>query len=180
MQSMDLDRGANRSIDERLVPECLKSLIPIVKRWSFSSLDQQDAFVRAMKTKPPDELNEFNVLYDHNQEAIREWLDSIPKKNVSEMTENDWRHPIWAFIDLYKNREITGPGLVSRAETDARNKFKEELRQERFSEAASKAAEEFRVKNFGKFIELLSNYEDLLSEAQIKKLNIAKKKHSDS
>lgn len=180
MQSMDLDIGANRSFDEHLVPDHLKSLIPIVKRWSFSSLDQQDAFVCTMKTERPGELNEFNISYDHNQEAIREWLESISKKNVSEMTENDWRHPIWAFIDLYKIREITGVGIVSSAEADARNKVKEELRQERFSEASLKAADAFRAKNFGEFIELLSIYEDLLSEAQIKKLNIAKKKHNGS
>lgn len=177
---MDLIKGAERTIEESLVPAHLRCLVSTAERWAFSSIAEQDLFVCAMKRERPGELKEFCILYDLHQDAIQEWMRSIPKKHVAEMTENDWSHPVWAFSDLYKVREITGVGTESEAECQAKEQFQEELRQERFEEASFKANVAFNSKKYREFIDLLSSYTDLLSTVQLKKLKFAKRKIGDS
>lgn len=50
---IDLDRGADVSIDPSLVPALLHHMIPTAARWAFTSLDDQDAFaVRLLRERP--------------------------------------------------------------------------------------------------------------------------------
>ncbi len=172
---MDLDLGANRVFDESQVPQHLSHLIPVVKRWGFSKTSEQDAFVKEMIRVRPDEVLEFSVLYDRNREAILEWQNSIPWKHISDMTGEDWHHPKWAFTALYKIRELTGPGMATAAEIKAKERFHAELKTERFRAASIEADEAFRRKRYEEFISILADYEDLLSEVQIKKMALAKR-----
>ncbi len=172
---MDLDLGANRVFDESQVPEHLSHLIPVVKRWGFSKSSEQDAFVKAMIRERPDEVLEFSVLYDRNRDAILEWQNSIPWKHISDMTSDDWHHPKWAFTALYKIRELTGPGMVTAAEIQAKERFHTEQRIKGYRMATVKADEAFRLKRYEEFVRILSDYEDLLSEVQIKKMDMAKR-----
>lgn len=177
---MNLDIGANRQIDESRVPDHLKHLIPIVNRWGFEKLDDQDTFVKKMLVERPDELQEFNILYDTHRDQLHEWACSIPKKHKSEMTEDDWSHPHWGFVSLYKIREITGPGLETEAEKLAMERHRKEVRAYRFEQASIKAHEAFRKRRFLDYIELLGDYGDLLSGIQKKKISLARKRTQDS
>ena len=177
---MNLDIGANRDFDEDLVPEELKHLIPVAKRWGFSRPSDQDDFVEAMKKNRPEELIEFNLLYDQNRQAIHRWKATLDVKHLSDMTEEDWRHPQWAFVALYKIREITGP------ETDPEEikkikamkaRFAEQQRAERYKNEALLADDAFRNGDFASYAHLLSPFEDLLSPVQRKKLAIAEKRN---
>jgi len=172
---MNMDLGANRTFDDSLVPDSLSSLIPYAKKWGVEKPSEQDHFVALMKKSRPSELMAFNVQLDLNEEIVSEWLGSLPKKHVSEMTDEDWLHPLWAFVAMYKIRELTGPGLHFEAENQAREKFQNELKLERYSKATLEADEAFRLKKFSEYIFILSEFENLISEIQKKKLAIAKK-----
>ena len=173
---MNLDIGANRQIDESQVPEHLKHLIPIVNKWSFESLEDQDKFVKQMLAKRPEEVKEFNILYDTHRDQLHEWVCSLPKTDKSKMTEKDWAHPQWAFISLYKIREITGDGIESEEEKLAAERLKTEIRSYKFEQICIKADTAFQKRQFTEYVNLLSSYLDLLSEVQKKKLLFAKKR----
>lgn len=180
-ETMDLDIGANLDFDEELVPDDLKHLIPLAKRWGFNRPSEQDDFIKAMKRERPEELTEFSVLYDQNREAIREWETSLDTKHLSEMTEEDWRHPRWAFVSLYKVRELTGPATDPeeiKKIGSMKARHAKEIRTERYKAATEKADDAFRHSDFASYVEILSPFEDLLSPVQLKKLSIAVKQNS--
>jgi len=172
---MDLDVGAERVFNENLVPDELKHLLPVVRRWAFEQLTEQDKFVKAMKKYRPDEVKAFSVLYDQNRDAISRWLRSLPIVPVSEMKEEDWHHPQWAFGSLYKIRELTGPGIMSEGELDAIKRWRKELRLRDYAQSTAAADEAFRSKEYATYVQLLAPFKDLLTVAQQKKLELASK-----
>lgn len=177
---MNLEKGAERDVDESRVPENLKPLIPLVKKWAFKSLDDQDAFVKAMKGSRPSEVREFARAVDAASEEIREWGSSLPfiGKHLSDYTDDDRNHPFHAFINMEKCREAVGwdeqplePEVVA-----MRERLSQELRLDRYRQATQTADEAFRRKDYGEYIQLLSPFEDLLTPTQRTKLSLAKSK----
>ena len=106
---IDLDRGAGLSIDSDQVPEGLRHLVDFVNKWSFDGLDDQDVFVARVRAERPEEIAELNAVFDDTADGlIREWLVSLPfDKHADEFTDEDMRHPIWAFLNVLKLRETT-------------------------------------------------------------------------
>lgn len=107
---IDLDRGADLTIEAAKVPYQLTHLIPLVNKWSFDSLDDQDVFVDRIKRDRPHEIDLLNAAFsDEVKTHIREWGVSLPfDKHASKFTEEDWSHPYWQFLNVIKLREISG------------------------------------------------------------------------
>lgn len=169
---MDLNIGANRSVDESLVPENLKHLLPIIQRWAFEKPWDQDLFVKKMKLHHPEQVKAFSVVYDQNRDNIVQWTQSISITPLSEMPEDGWQHPVHAFVCLYKIRELTGSGIVSEEEVAAKKQWKEDKRRQEYAKATAAADKAFRSKDYTKYVEILSPFKDLLTHTQQKKIEI--------
>jgi hypothetical protein len=176
---MNLDKGAGRTVDETRVPENLKPLIPLVKKWGFKSLDDQDAFVKKMKRSRPAEVEAFARAVDAAHDEIRAWGLSLPHigKHLSEYTDEDRTHPFAAFISMEKCREAVGwggapppPELLATMERERQSK--------QYQQATQAADDSFRQKNYSEYVHLLSPFEDMLTPTQKTKLSIAKAKAS--
>jgi hypothetical protein len=177
---MDLDKGAGLKLDVSLIPKKLHWLVPFVERWGWESLDDQDEFVASMERERANEVREFSEAMDRGDADIRRWSASLDflHKHTSEMTEEDWNHPYWAFLSAMKVREITGYHQETQPEIEARERFANEMRLERFKDAAGKADELFREGRYREFIERLAPYLDLLSPVQQAKMKFANKKNA--
>jgi len=177
---INLDLGANLAIDAAKVPENLSSLIPFVNKWSFDDLHDQDIFVAHMKRNRPDEVAQLNAAFSDDARAvIRDWSASLGfPKHVDQMTPEDWAHPYWQFLNVIKLRETTGGNEDSPAVQEMLRRFRDETRQEEYPEATSEADTAFRNAEYAKYVELLSVYEDLLTDTQRKKVAIATRKAS--
>lgn len=179
---MNLDKGAERNVDESRVPGNLKSLIPLVKKWAFRSLDDQDAFVKAMKKSRRDEVEEFARAVNAASDDIQVWGESLPfiGKHLSEYTDDDLGHPFHAFISMKKCREAVGWDHRARALEPEVVAMRERLTQERrlddYKQATRTADEAFRQKHYEKYVQLLSPFEELLTPTQRTKLSVAKSK----
>lgn len=174
---MDLEKGAGLTLDHGKIPQELHFLIPHVEKWSFDSLDDQDAFVAQMKRHRADEIAPFNRAVDDADPAIRRWQKTLPfRKHVSEFTPEDWQHPFWAFLNVLKLRETTGyddddPDVIA-----ARERFASERRIDHYREATIEADEAFRQGDYASYVSILERYEDLLTPAQKKKKSLATRK----
>lgn len=177
---MNLEAGAGRNVDESRVPDNLTPLIPLVRKWGFKSMDDQDVFVRRMKKSRPGEVREFARAVDAASEDIRAWGLSLPfgRKHLSEYTEDDRSHPFHAFISMIKCREAVGwkdqpltpeeLGAIERQRRDTRLSF--------YQQATQTADDAFRRKDYVEYIRLLSPFGDLLTPTQKAKFSIAKSK----
>ena len=131
-----------------------------------------------MQRYRPEEVKQFNNVFDDDtQRLIGEWSKSLPfHKHISEFTPNDWAHPYWAFLHVLKLREVTGghennPAILVIRERMARNN-----RAIKFSETTTRADHAFRNGNYSGYIELLEEFEDLLTATQQKKMALARRK----
>lgn len=175
---MDLDIGAGLKLDKNQIPENLQYLIPIVARWGFSSLQNQDKFIAAMKKKRPEEVIDFNETIDNARELISEWGDqaSCTNKHMSQMTDEDWNHPYWAFLRTLKVSELTYDYDNDPEVLAARKRLAHQIRIENFASDTSKADQAFRKSDYSAYVSILEPYEDLLSPTQQKKMLIARKR----
>jgi hypothetical protein len=172
---MDLEKGAGLTLDRERIPRDLHFMIPFIEKWSFDSLDDQDAFVAQMQRHRPDEITALNRAVDDADALIRAWRKTLPfDKHVSEFTPEDWQHPYWAFLNVLKLREITGfdddddPEVIA-----ARERFATESRLERYRQATIKADEAFRRRAYASYVSILEPFEDLLTPTQKKKKSLA-------
>lgn len=177
---IDLDVGAGLTIDATDVPDDLNHLVPFVNKWSFDNLQDQDVFVTHMERYRGAEINELNVAFNHEiRGRIREWSASLPfDKHVDEFTADDWSHPYWSFLNVLKLLETTGGYGDSPGIAEAIKRHQEERHRERYGEATIRADNAFRNGNYADYIEILLEYEKLLTETQRKKMGIARKKTS--
>ncbi len=175
---MDLDKGAGLNLDISRIPEELHWLVPLVERWGWESLDDQDEYVSMMEKERSHEVKEFSEAMDRSSDDIRRWGASlsITQKHMTEMTESDWRHPYWSFLSAIKIREITGYNEISFEEIEMKNELSKEIRMERYQEATIKADVSFREGRYSEYIEMLFPFLDLLSSTQQKKMKLAEKK----
>lgn len=175
---IDLDVGAGLTIDATNVPDDLAHLIPFVNKWSFDNLQDQDVFVARMKRYRGAEITELNSAFNHEiRGRIREWSTSLPfDKRVDEFTADDWSHPYWSFLNVLKLLETTGGYEDTPGIEEAIKRHQEEMRRERYAEATKRADNAFRIGNYLDYIDILTEYHDLLSETQQKKMGIARKK----
>jgi hypothetical protein len=175
---MNLDIGANREIDEDRVPDELVGLIPYVKKWGYEHNEDQDQFVARMLLERPAEVSEFKAICDEYHEKYHKWLSSIPQKHKNNMTISDWSHPSFAFTSMYGVRDLLP--FEEREITDeiraVKQRMKEEWRQEKYLQVMDDADAAFRERNYVSYVEMLEPYEDLMSGAIMKKLQLAKKK----
>ena len=175
---IDLELGANLSIDSSQVPAQLRYLIPFVSKWAFVNLSDQDVFVQRMQQHRPEQIDALNSAFDsHAHQLIREWSATLPfDKHVDEFTDEDWQHPYWQFLHVTKLRETTGgyednpnvEAMLVRHRAGTRDYF--------FREATTKADDAFRTGQYAQYVELLSEFSDLLTETQKKKLAVAKRR----
>ena len=77
---MDLEKGAGLTLDRRMIPPKLHFFVPYVEKWSFHSLDDQDAFAAQMQRHRPDEIGPFNRAADDAAPLIRDWGKTLPCK----------------------------------------------------------------------------------------------------
>jgi hypothetical protein len=175
---IDLDVGAGLAFDGTNVPDDLAHLVPFVNKWSFDNLHDQDVFVTRMKRYRGAEIDELNAAFNHEiRGRIREWSASLPfDKHVGEFTADDWNHPYWSFLNVLKLLETTGGYGDSPAIEEAIKRHQEETRRERYAEATTRADNAFRIGNYLDYVEILTEYDDLLTETQRKKMGIARKK----
>jgi len=173
---MDLKQGAGLELDKSLIPESLHGLIPLVEKWGFGSLEDQDQFVLKMQAENPGEVSEFNRLVDGSREAIVMWRRTLTEfdQHKSAIDEKSWEHPYWSFLAVLKIREITEPGDSPEA-LAARSRMSAEARSYRFVGISEQAAGLFRKKEYQEFIDILEPFEDLLSDIQKKKPEYAKR-----
>ena len=59
------EKGAGLTLDRRVIPPELHFFVPYVEKWSFDSLDDQDAFVAQMQRHRADEIGPFNCASDN-------------------------------------------------------------------------------------------------------------------
>jgi hypothetical protein len=172
---LNTETGAGRILDREVIPSGLQEIVPLIEKWAFSCLDDQDDFIRLMSSECPDELDTFNREIDRMEPAIREWGRELG--SIDPRTEPD--HPYWAFLEALKLREASGPS-TDPDEIEQINAMKArlavELREERYKAATEEADDAFRQGEYAKYVEILSDYEDLLSGAQQKKIAIARKR----
>jgi hypothetical protein len=156
-------------------------LIPYVEKWSFDSLEDQDAFVTEMQVRSPQEVQEFNSLVDPATPLIINWGASLLEleKSLSELTEEDWKHPYWSFVNMLKLREITGYDDKDPDVAAANQRFAQELRMERYHEATVKADDAFRLRDYDAYVSILSPFGDILSPAQKRKFELAARRMDD-
>jgi hypothetical protein len=179
MIDMDIQKGAGLKLDPTKVPPELQHLIPYVERWGFESLDDQDAFVAEMQVQHPQEIEEFNTIVDKAKPLINAWGVSLAELNkpMNELSEEDWKHPYWSFLNMLKLREITGfddqddPGVIA-----ANQRFAQEVRMQRYHEATVKADEAFRLQDYREYVSILSPYLDLFTISQTKKFELARRR----
>lgn len=165
-------------IDPIKVPLELHSLIPYVERWGFESNEDQDEFAKKMLAKRSDEVREFNSAIDKRRHLITKWGKEIPEvnKQVSDMTQEDWIHPYWSFLNTLKIREITGYEEDDAGVLSAKAKFSQEMRMEQYHKATMDADDAFRDGDYATYISILNPFEDLLSPSQKKKMTLASRK----
>lgn len=173
---MNLDTGADRFIDATLVPETLHPIIPLVQRWGFCSLDDQDAFIEQMRHHRPAEVQEFNSAMDRAQGVILDWGRSLPlDKHKDEMEDQDWSHPYWVFLSALKAREATGPATIEDpGVAEAKARLAKERHTELYAEATRAADDAFRLREYSRYLEILEPFTDLLTPIQQKKIQLAR------
>jgi|694.fasta_scaffold06804_16 hypothetical protein len=179
---IDLNVGAGLSLDEVKVPDHLAHLIPLVNKWSFVNLHDQDIFVALMKKNRPDEVQALNKAFHCEvRNEIREWAASLPfDKHVKEFSEEDWAHPYWSFLNVIKLLECTGGHGDSPGREAARNSLRQEMRRNDYAKAILQADDAFRTGKFADYTKTLAPFEDLLTETQRKKMLLAKKRAASS
>lgn len=177
MMQVNFDKGAGLVIPLGDIPRDLHDVVPLVEKWAFSEQPLQDRFASLMLKNRPEEVVRFNDVIDEYRLRIIEWgrtLQSLDK-HVDEMTDDDFAHPYWHFINALKIRELTGHGShVSKSAIEARQRFTQENRTLNFSEATSRADLFFRDRNYQAYVDLMSPYEDLFTNSQMKKFRLAK------
>lgn len=173
---MNLEVGAGLSLDRSRIPETLHQLVPLIEKWGFEIQEEQDQFVVEMQAGQPSEVIEFNRRIDEARHAIISWGRTVPEVQVhkSEMDEESWNHPYWSFLAALKVRELTEPA-DSPVALAAQQSMTAEFRRNRFSRAAEQAAILFRDQDYLQFIELLTPFDDLLTDTQRKKLDFARR-----
>jgi hypothetical protein len=72
--------------------------------------------------------------------------------------------------------ETTGGYGDSPGIAEAIKRHQEETRRERYAEATTRADNAFRIGKYLDYIDILTEYDDLLTETQRKKMGIARKK----
>ncbi|MCA9116560.1 MAG: hypothetical protein KDA79_15860 [Planctomycetaceae bacterium] len=176
---MNLEVGAGLSLDRSRIPETLHQLVPLIERWGFEIQEQQDQFVREMQAGLPSEVAEFNRRIDEATHAIISWSRTVPEVQLHkfEMDEESWNHPYWSFLAALKIRELTEPEDSPAAQA-ARQSMTAEARSIRFSRAAEQATILFRYKDYQQFIELLTPFDDLLTDTQRRKLDFARRRRN--
>ena len=172
---LNAERGAGRKLDREAIPDGLQEIVPLIEKWAFPCLEDQDDFIRLMSAERPDELDAFNRTIDQMEPAIREWrreLGSIDPRTTAD-------HPYWAFLEALKLREASGastdPEEIEQIKA-MKAKFALELREERYKAATTEADDAFREGDFARYVQILSSFEDLLSSVQKKKIAIARKR----
>ncbi len=176
---MDIDIGANLKLNTDLIPNDLLPLVPFVEQWSFDSLADQDQFALAMIKERPDDVEQFNDIVDKYNDRVHEWSSTLSflNKHLDEMTEEDWKHPYWAFLNILKIREVTEPYDETDPEIqELRTKLAIEVRLEKFHEAVIIADAAFRNQNFRKYVDTLKQFQDLFTPVQYRKFSVAVKK----
>jgi hypothetical protein len=175
---IDLEVGAGLSIDATQVPENLAHLVPIVNKWSFDNLDDQDVFVTHMERHRPGEIEQLNAAFnDETHARFRAWRLSLPfDKHRNEFTAEDWQHPYWLFLNVIKLRETTGGHDDSPAVQEMLARQSEAIRRTKYTQATILADEAFRNSDYAAYFEILSEYEDLLTDTQRKKMAVARRK----
>ena len=154
----------------------MQHLIPYVERWGFESLDDQDAFVAEMKEQRPQEIEEFSTIVDKAKPLIDHWGASLVELNkaMNELTEEDWKHPYWSFLNMLKLMENTGFDDQDDPEVMVANqRFAQEVRIQRYHEATLKADDTFRLQDYARYVSILSPFMDLLTNSQMKKFELA-------
>lgn len=178
---IDLEVGANLELDLTQVPERLISIANIVKKWGFASQDEQDVFVREMKRHRKAEVSAFNMTMDAYADEIREWNLSLTQfdKDVADFTAEDWKHPLWAYLNAKKVRELTGPS-TDRAGVDAMLKrHRDQVDKQRFKTAVELADESFRTGRYSEYVATLSEFQRQFTPAIQKKFDFAKRKSAE-
>lgn len=170
---IDLDIGAGLSVDASSIPDNLHVLIPLVNKWSFDSLSDQDVFVASIQRERPNDVETLTQAFNESaRQQVQEWAESLPfDKHKTEFSDEDREHPYWKFLNVFKLLES-----ISGTNETAITRHRAEIRDYRFREAATEADDAFRSGNYAIFVELLSEFEDLLTETQAKKLLIARRR----
>jgi len=179
---MNLDRGADQTIDESLVPDSLHPLIPYVERWGFSESEIQDEFVARMVAERPSETEDFRKACDTHHPGFLEWLRAMPAKHLDQMNQADRDHPLWAFCNAYSVRELlpmTEAEANDPAQVAADERTRIEVRQLNFQDAMLIARSAFSKSDYATFVTRLEQFEDLLSPAETKKLEYARRRQSE-
>jgi hypothetical protein len=178
IDDMDIEKGAGLTLDRERIPRELHFMIPYVEKWSFDSLEDQDAFVAQMQRHRPEEIAALNRAVDAADALIRAWSDTLPfDKHVSEFTPEDWQHPYWAFLNVLKLCEITGVDDDDDPEVIvARERFARERRLEQYRQATFEADKAFRQGAYAAYVSILAPFEDLLTRVQKKKLLLARRR----
>jgi len=93
---------------------------------------------------------------------------------MNELTEEDWKHPYWSFLNMLKLRENTGFDDQDDPEVMVANqRFAQEVRIQRYHEATLKADDTFRLQDYARYVSILSPFMDLLTNSQMKKFELA-------
>jgi hypothetical protein len=178
---VDLHKGAGLKLDITKIPQNLHYLIPYVERWGFESLDDQDAFVAEMQMRSPQEIQEFNSVVDKALPLITNWGARLLEleKPLNELTEEDWKHPYWSFLNMLKLREITGYDDNDPDIAAANRRFAQEVRTQQYEKATVNADDAFRQRDYAAYVSILSPFNDLLSPSQKQKLELAARRMNE-
>ncbi len=168
---MDFDKGANVTVNPDEVPAHLRHLIPLVEKWSLAGSGPQQVFIEHVETNAPDELESFVNAVRPAFDDILTWIrESIAIHGVCNTPE-----AVSQFAYLASTYELAKP---PDPEVLARGLRKmEALKAARALQSAIEdASDAMRERRYADVVTLLGPHETELTGANLKKLEIARKR----
>ncbi len=156
-------------VDPSEVPAHLVPLIPYVERWGIPcDVTRGDYFDK----QPEEDIAEFYYAVEPHAPATNEWLDSLPE-DVAE-----WPAAGVQFMYMLKAHcEAYQPTHEEIAERDARVAEAQRWRRRKLDIDEAMAA--FKAKSYGRVVELLSPYDESLSDTEAAKLRFSQRKQTE-
>ena len=168
-------------MDRALIPEPLHKIMAEVEEWGHLSRDAQDRKLAKLLRDDLTGVVETAKRVQSLSGDLREWSVRLwgGKTHKSEYTDDDWKHPYWAFLSTLNVFEsVPGVNDDDPEVQAATERMRSELRQLRVAAIKTDAAGHFRDKNYAKVVEALRSIEGDLTPAERTKLQYSEKQLS--
>lgn len=168
-------------MDQSLIPQPLHAIISVVDEWGHLSRDTQDRKLAKLLRDDAAGAVETAREVQSLSGALREWSVVLwgDKKHKSDYTDEDWKHPYWAFLstlDVFES--VPGVNDDDPEVLASIERMRSDIRKLQVADIRTAAAGHFRDKDYAKVVEALRSIEGELTPAERTKLLFAEKKVS--